>query len=63
MTDQFAAATASIHGVLVEFQGRIHFSAEDDVNGRELWAVDPMTALFCDGLEDGDDDGWSASVP
>ncbi len=63
VTDQFADATASIHDVLVLFQGRIFFSADDDVNGRELWAVDPMTAVFCDGFEDGHDDGWSASAP
>ena len=63
VTDQFAAATASIFGTLVLFQGRIYFSADDGVYGRELWAVDPMTAIFCDGLEDGDDADWSTSVP
>ncbi len=63
VTDQFAEATASIHGVLVLFQDRIYFSADDPVNGRELWYVDPMTAVFCDGVEDGHDDDWSSSVP
>jgi len=63
VTDQFADATASIQGVLVQFQGRIYFSADDGVNGRELWALDPLTALYCDGFEDGHDDDWSSSVP
>lgn len=62
VTDQFAG-TEFIEGVLTVFQGRIFFTGKDTATGRELWAVDPLTALFCGGFEDGNDDDWSSSMP
>jgi ELWxxDGT repeat protein len=57
VTDLFADASYIGKGLVV-FQGRIYFPAWDSVNGRELWAVDPLTAVFCDGFEEGDLAGW-----
>ena len=62
VTDQFADLS-SVDSRPVLFQGRLFFAVDDDVFGRELWALDPMTALFCDGFADGDDDDWSSSLP
>lgn len=62
VTDQFADVSY-ITSAATPFQGRLYFSANQAATGQELWALDPMTAVFCDGFEDGHDDGWSASVP
>ena len=62
VTDQFADLSF-VDSRPVLFQGRLFFAVDDDVFGRELWAIDPMTAVFCDGFEDGHDDDWTASVP
>ena len=62
VTDQFADFSF-VDSRPVLFQGRLFFAVDEAVFGRELWAIDPMTALFCDGFDDGHDDGWSASVP
>lgn len=57
VTDLFADASYIGKG-LVLFQGLIYFPAWDSVHGRELWAVDPWTAIFCNGFEEGDVSGW-----
>lgn len=60
--DSLAGSPAVQPGFAV-FEGRIYFAATDATHGGELWALDPFEALFCDGFEDGDDDGWSVSLP
>ncbi len=62
VTDQFADLSF-VDSRPVLFQGRLFFAVDEPVFGRELWAIDPMTAVFCDGFADGDDDSWSTSVP
>lgn len=62
VTDQFADLSF-VDSRPVLFQGRLFFAVDEPVFGRELWAIDPMTALFCDGFADGHDDDWSTSVP
>ena len=62
ITDQFADFSF-VDSRPVLFQGRLFFAVDDAVFGRELWALDPMTAVFCDGFDDGHDDDWSTSVP
>jgi len=62
VTDEFAD-TSYVTSAPTLFQGRLYFSALQAATGQELWMIDPMTAIFCDGLEDGHDDDWSASVP
>ena len=62
VTDQFADFSF-VDSRPVLFQGRLFFSVDDDTFGRELWAIDPMTAVFCDGFDDGDSGDWSAAVP
>ena len=62
VTDQFADLSF-VDSRPVLFQGRLFFAVDDDVFGRELWAIDPLTALFCDGFDDGHDDDWTSSVP
>ena len=50
------------HG-LIAFGDRIYFLADEDLTtGRELWSLDPMQPIFCDGFRDGDDDRWSSTV-
>ena len=60
--DQFAD-TSYITSKPVLFQGLLYFNAFQEATGQELWAVDPMTAVLCDGFEDGDASGWSSSAP
>ena len=62
VTDQFADASYVTSSVTL-FQGRLYFSASEAATGQELWAIDPLTAVFCGGFEDGHDDDWSAAVP
>ncbi len=62
VTDQFADLSF-VDSRPVLFQGRLFFAVDEPVFGRELWAIDPMTAVFCDGFDDGHDNDWSTSVP
>ena len=62
VTDQFADVSY-ISSPPIVFQGRIYFSAYEAATGHELWVLDPFTATFCDGFEEGNDDAWSAAAP
>ncbi len=62
VTDHFADSTY-VASTVVLFQGRLYFAAFEPATGKELWAIDPFTAVFCGGFETGDTGGWSASVP
>lgn len=62
VTDQFAD-DSYVSSSFIVFQGLIYFSAFAAEFGQELWALDPLVTLFCDGFGDGNLDAWSSSVP